>query len=55
MPEDSVLGRSGSTYNAGHVGSIPESGRAPEGGNATHSSILIFLPEKSHGQRNLAG
>ena len=41
--------------NAGdkrHVGSIPGSGRSPEGG---HGNQHQFLPGKFHGQRSLAG
>ena len=38
--------------NAGDVGLIPESGRSLEEEMATH---LVFLPWKSHGQRNLVG
>ena len=34
-------------------GSIPGSGRSPEKGMATHSSI--FLLRESHGQRSLVG
>ena len=40
--------------NAGdkrHVGSVPGSGRSPEGGHGN----LVFLPGKCHGQRSLAG
>ena len=37
--------------NAGDVGLIPVSGRSSGEGNGT----LVFLPEKSHGQRSLAG
>ena len=33
--------------------SIPGSGRLPGGGNG--NPLLYFLPEKSHGQRSLAG
>ena len=38
--------------NAGDAGSIPGSGRSPGGGNG---NPLVFLPEKFHGQRSLAG
>ena len=38
---------------AGDAGSIPESGRSPGEGN--DNSTLVFLPEKSCGQRSLAG
>ena len=41
-----------STCNVGHPGLIPESGRSPGEGNATHS---IFLPGEFYGQRVLAG
>ena len=41
-----------SARNAGDLGFIPELGRSPGGGNATHSSIL---PGELHGQRSLAG
>ena len=34
------------------VGSIPGLGRSPRGGNG---NPLQFLPEKSYGQRSLAG
>ena len=37
--------------NTGDMGSIPRSGRSPAEGNGTP----VFLPEKSHGQRSLAG
>ena len=36
--------------NAGDMGSIPGSGRSPEGENSNP-----LLPGKSHGQRNLVG
>ena len=42
------------TGNAGDIndtGSIPGSGRSPGGGQPTP----VFLPEKSQGQRSLAG
>ena len=42
-----------SPANAGGVGSVPRLGRSPREGNG--QPILIFLPEKSHGQRSLAG
>ena len=38
--------------DTGHVGSIPGSGRCPEGKNGTPSSILA---RKIHGQRSLVG
>ena len=38
--------------DAGDAGSIPGTGRAPEEGVATHSSVL---PGKFHGQRSLVG
>ena len=41
-----------SACNVGDLGLIPELGRSPGGGMATHSSILV---ENSHGQRSLAG
>ena len=41
-----------SARNAEDLGFIPELGRSPGGGNATHSSIL---PGELHGQRSLAG
>ena len=34
----------------GDMGSIPGSGRSPEGG---HVNPLLFLPRESHGQRSL--
>ena len=37
--------------NSGDVGSIPESGRSPEGGNGT--LLPVLLPGESHGQRSL--
>jgi len=39
--------------NAGDVGSIPELGRSP--GRRKLQPTPGFLPEKSHGQRSLAG
>ena len=39
--------------SAGDTGSTPRLGRSP--GEGTHSSILAFLPGRSHGQRSLAG
>ena len=39
--------------NAGDMGSIPGSGRFPEGGNGDPTPA--FLPGKSHGQRSLVG
>ena len=41
-----------SPVNAGDSGSIPGSGRFPGEGNG---NPLVFLPEKSHGQRSLKG
>ena len=41
-----------SLANAGDSGSIPGSGRFPGEGNG---NPLVFLPEKSHGQRSLEG
>jgi len=37
--------------NAGDVGSIPRSGRSP----GEETGTPVFLPGKSHGQRNLVG
>ena len=37
--------------NAGDVGSIPGSGRSP----GEETGTPVFLPGKSHGQRNLVG
>ena len=42
-----------STCNAGVLGSILEFGRSPGEGNGNPTPV--FLPVKSHGQRNLAG
>jgi len=39
--------------NSGDTGSIPGSGRSPEGGNG--NPLSVFLPGKSHGQGILAG
>ena len=39
--------------NAGDVGSMLESGKSPGGGNG--NLIQYSCPEKSHGQRSLAG
>ena len=39
--------------NAGDTGSIPGPGRSP--GERNGKPTLVFLPEKSHGQRSLAG
>ena len=39
--------------NAGDVGSILGLGRSPGEGNGNPAPV--FLPEKSHGQRSLAG
>ena len=41
-----------SAYNARAMGSILGLGRSPGTGNG---NPLVFLPEKPHGQRNLAG
>ena len=38
--------------NAGDLGPIPELGRSPGEGKATHS---VSLPGEFHGQRSLAG
>ena len=38
---------------AGDVGLIPGSGRSPGEGNG--NPTLVFLPEKSYGQRSMAG
>ena len=40
--------------NAGDVGLIPELERSPGVGNGNPLQ-WVFLPEKFHGQRNLAG
>ena len=42
-----------SPANAGDMGSIPGSGRSS--GEENDKPTLVFLPEKSHGQRSLAG
>ena len=39
--------------SAGNVGSIPASGRSPEGGHG--NPLQLFLSGKSHGQRSLVG
>ena len=39
--------------NAGDTNSTPGWGRSPGGGK--WQPTLVFLPEKSHGQRNLRG
>ena len=39
------------TCSSGDLGSIPRSGRSPEGGQPT----LVFLPGKSHEQGSLVG
>ena len=48
-----------SVYNAGDLGSIPESGRSAGGGNGNGNgkwkSPPLLLPGKSHGQRSLVG
>ena len=41
------------TCNAGDPGSIPGWGRFPGGANGNPTGV--FLPGKSHGQRNLVG
>ena len=41
-----------SAYQAGDLGSNPESGRSPGEGNVFPTPV--FLPGKSHGQRSLA-
>ena len=41
------LGGKESACNAGDVGLIPGSGRSSGGGNATHSSIFIYICVKS--------
>ena len=40
--------------NIGDMGSVTGSGRSPGEGNGWLPTP-VFLPEKSHGQRNLAG
>ena len=42
------------TGDAGDVGSLPGSGRSPEGGNWKQLTA-VFLPGESHGQRSLTG
>ena len=42
-----------SAGDTGDVGSVPELGRSPGGGKWQYTPV--FLPEKSHGQRILAG
>ena len=42
-----------STFISGDLGSIPGLGRSP--GGRKWQSTAVFLPEKSHGQRSLAG
>ena len=37
------------------TGLIPGLGRCPRGGIGNPTGTPVFLPEKSHGQRNLAG
>ena len=39
--------------DAGDMGSIPGSGRAPGEGHG--NPVPVFLPAKSHGQRRLVG
>ena len=39
--------------DAGDMGSLPESGRSPW--RRKWQPTVVFLPEKSHGQRSLAG
>ena len=46
------LGGKESACNAGDLGSIPELGRSPGGGNGP---TPIVLPRESHGQRSLEG
>ena len=47
------LGDKESACNAGHVGSIPGSGRSIGGGNGKHTPV--FLPGESHGRKSLVG
>ena len=42
----------GSTFNAGGLGLIPRSGRAPGG---AWQPTPVFLPGEFHGQRSLVG
>ena len=42
-----------STCNAGDLGSVPELGRSPGGGNG--NPLQYFYPENPHGQRTLVG
>ena len=42
-----------SAYNAGDLGSIPESGRSPGEGNGKPTPV--FLPGESQGRRSLVG
>ena len=42
-----------STCNAGDLGSVPELGRSPEGGNG--NPLQYFYLENPHGQRTLVG
>ena len=42
-----------SACSAGDTDSVPRLGILPGGGNG--NPLLYFLPEKSHGQRTLAG
>ena len=42
-----------SAYDGGDLGSIPVSGRCPY--RRERQPIPVFLPEKSHGQRNMVG
>ena len=42
----------GDARSAGDAASVPGSGGSPGGGKL--QLILVFLPEKSHGQRSLA-
>ena len=51
FPGSSVV--KNSPANAGDMGSIPGSGRSS--GEENGKPTLVFLPEKSHGQRSLAG
>ena len=44
-----------SVYNAGDLGSIPESGRSPGEGNGNPLQYSPVLPGESHGRRSLVG
>ena len=53
FPGNSVVKNPSASAGAtGDTGLIPEFGGSPGEGMATHS---IFLPEESHGQKNLGG